>query len=171
MKTITRFALTTVAALTLVSTVSAASNTATATANANARIISPITLVKNIDLNFGDVIPSIAVGTVVVDPAGARTFAGGVTLGSATGVAAASFTVGGQASATYAITLPAAAITIINGGGGSMTVGAFTSSPAVTGALSGLGAQTLTVGGTLNVGASQATGSYTGTFNVTVTYN
>ena len=170
MKTITRFALTTVAALTLVSTVSAASNTATATANANARIISPITLLKNVDLNFGDVIPSASAGTVVVDPAGARTFSGGVTLGSGATVKAASFTVGGEPSATYAITLPAAAITITNGAV-NMTVGLFTSSPVTTGTLTGAGVQTLTVGGTLIVGASQATGSYTGTFDVMVTYN
>src|SRR5476649_507048 len=171
MKTITRFALTTVAALTIASTVSAAQNTATTSASANARIIAPITIVKNVDLNFGDVIPSAAVGTVIVDPAGARTSAGGASLGNSTGVAAASFTVGGAKSATYAITLPAAPITITNGAA-NMTVGTFTSSPVASGTLDATtGTQTLTVGATLNVGANQATGSYTGTFNVTVTYN
>jgi hypothetical protein len=51
-----------------------------------------------------------------------------------------------------------------------MTVATFTSTPATTGTLTA-GAQTLTVGGTLSVGASQATGAYTGTYTVTVQYN
>ena len=146
-----------------------AQNTDTKPANANARIITPISLAKTADMNFGDVVASGALGTVILTPAGARSTTGGASLGSATGVTAAAFTVSGQGSATYAITLPAS--TSVTSGANSMTVNAFTSNPSGTGALSAGGSQNLTVGGTLNVGASQATGTYTGTFNVTVTYN
>jgi len=52
-----------------------------------------------------------------------------------------------------------------------MTVNTFTSTPSGTGQLSVLGSQALTVGATLVVGASQASGSYSGTFSVTVVYN
>ena len=54
-----------------------------------------------------------------------------------------------------------------------MSVGTFTSTPIATGLLSGAGTQTVTVGATLTVGASQAAGVYTsGTpFDVTVNYN
>jgi len=50
-----------------------------------------------------------------------------------------------------------------------MTVDTFTSTPSGTGTLTG-GAETLNVGATLQVGIGQATGSYTGTYSVTVNY-
>ena len=169
---IKRFAVVTVAAsLLAASSLSAAQNTATTTANAKANIISPISLtqVAGADLNFGDVVPGAAAGTVVVTPGAARTSTGGVALGSGGLVAAAAFTVGGGNNATYAITLPvSAAITF---GANTMTVNTFTSSPSTTGVLSNTGSQALTVGGTLNVGINQVVGAYTGTFSVTVTYN
>jgi uncharacterized protein DUF4402 len=98
-----------------------------------------------------------------------RTPGGGASLGSGAAVTAAAFTVSGQGSATYAITLPASAT--VTSGANTMTVNGFTSNPAGTGTLSGAGSQNLLVGATLNVGASQATGTYSGTFDVTVTYN
>jgi hypothetical protein len=146
-----------------------AQNTATATANATARIISPISISKTADLNFGDVVASGAAGSVALSTAGVRTPAGGASLGSGAAVTAAAFTVSGQGSATYAITLPASAT--VTSGANTMTVNGFTSNPSGTGALSAGGSQNLLVGATLNVGASQATGTYSGTFDVTVTYN
>jgi hypothetical protein len=170
---IKRFALVTAGvSLLAASTVHAAGNTATATANANARIISPITIAKTTDLNFGDVIAGTG-GTVVVDSASVRTSTGGVALGSATGVSAAAFNVTGATNATYTIQLPTTAVTL-NGpvAGNTMTVTNFTSNPALTaGALGATGAQALLVGGTLNVASAQPIGAYTGTFSVTVTYN
>jgi len=148
----------------------AAQNSATGTGTANARIITAISIVPGTALNFGDVVPSGAVGTVTVTSAGVRSSAGGATLGSATGVAAGAFTVNGQASATYAITLPAAPATVTSGAN-TMTVDTFTSTPGPTGALSVAGTQALAVGATLNVGVNQAAGSYTGTYQVTVAYN
>ena len=56
--------------------------------------------------------------------------------------------------------------------GDPMTITDFTSSPSgINGLLSAGGTQTLYVGGTLNVGATQVAGVYAGTFDVTVTYN
>src|SRR5579871_264943 len=82
---------------------------ATATASASANIITPISIVKTVDMNFGNVaVSGSTAGTVVLVPAGTRSATGGVTLPATTGtVSAASFTVSGQASYTYAITLPA----------------------------------------------------------------
>ena len=146
---------------------------ATATASASATIITPITIVKNVDMNFGNVAVSATIaGTAILAPAGTRTTggAGGVTLPATTGtVAAASFTVSGQANYTYAITLPST--TNITSGGNTMVVNAFTSSPATTGTLSSLGSQTLNVGATLNVNAAQAPGTYTNATGVPVTVN
>ena len=146
----------------------------TATATASAIMITPITIVKNVDMNFGNVAVSATVaGTAVLTPGGTRTTggAGGVTLPATIGtVAAASFTVSGQASYTYAITLPSSC-TITDPGSHTMTINTFTSSPSVTGTLSALGSQTLNVGATLNVAAGQASGAYTNATGVPVTVN
>jgi hypothetical protein len=159
-----------IAALALGTTAFAAQNTASATGTANARIITAISITAGTALNFGDVVPSAAAGTVTVTPAGVRSSAGGASLGNSTGVAAGAFTVNGQANATYSITLPGAPVTVTSGGN-TMTVDTFTSNPAGTGNLGAGGSQALAVGANLNVGANQAAGSYTGTYTVTVTYN
>jgi hypothetical protein len=146
---------------------------ATATASASANIITPISIVKNIDMNFGNVAVSGSLaGTVVLSPAGGRTTGGGggVTLPSTIGtVAAANFTVSGQASYTYAITLPGSCV--ITDGTNNMTVNAFTSTPSSTGTLSSGGVQTLTVGATLNVSAGQHANAYTNATGVPVIVN
>ena len=146
---------------------------ATATAGANATIITPITIVKNVEMNIGNVAVSASTaGTVVLSPGGARTTggAGGVTLPSTSGtVSGADFTVSGQASYAFAITLPSLAT--ISNGSNTMMMTSFTSSPALTGALSSSGLQDLRVGATLNVVAGQPAGTYTNATAVPVTVN
>jgi hypothetical protein len=161
------FAIMTVAMLFAVN----ANGQATASANATATIIAPISITNTADLAFGNVaVSAITAGTVVLTPAGGRSATGGVTLPAVTGTfTAAAFTVNGSGTSTYSITLPASA-TLTGTPSGTMTVDTFTSTPSGTGALTG-GTQNITVGGTLNVGAAQAAGSYTGSFNVTVNYN
>ena len=148
---------------------------ASATASAAATIITPISIAKNVDMNFGNIAVSASVsGTVVLAPAGTRTTggSGGVTLPSTTGtVAAADFTVSGQASYTYAITLPSTTVTLSDGAGHTMGVTAFTSFPSSTGTLSGSGSQDLTVGATLSVASAQTPGTYTNSTGVPVTVN
>lgn len=145
-----------------------------ATASASATIVTPITITKTVDMNFGNAaVQASTGGTVVLAPASTRTATSGVTLPAVTGtVAAASFDIAGQANYTYAITLPTS-ISINDGGTNTMTVNSFISSPSATGQLSATGTQTLTVGATLNVGAGQAAGTYTSgsPFTVTVNYN
>lgn len=146
----------------------------TATATATATIVTPISITKTVDMNFGNVaVQSTTGGTVVLAPDGTRTQTGGVTLPVTPGtVTAASFTVNGQGTYTYAITLPSTALNLSDGASHTMTVTAFTSTPSGTGALTA-GTQTLNVGGTLNVGAAQTAGVYVSAtpFNVTVNYN
>ncbi|MFV7234557.1 DUF4402 domain-containing protein [Flavobacterium sp. ZB4R12] len=135
----------------------------------------PISILKNTDMNFGTIAVSSVAGTVLLSASGLRTPSGGVILPTITGtVSAAQFTVSGQANYTYAITLPATDFTLYESGVGpaSMVVNAFTSTPSATGTLAG-GTQTVLVGAKLNVGASQAAGSYTNAagFEVIVNYN
>jgi hypothetical protein len=150
-----------------------ASAQATATATATATIITPISITKNVDMNFGNVaVQTTTGGTVVLTPAGVRTATVGVTLPVTNGtVTAASFTVTGSGSYTYSITIPSTALTITSGAN-TMTVSTFTSFPTPIGTLTA-GTQTLTVGATLNVAAAQPAGTYVSAtpFSVTVNYN
>jgi hypothetical protein len=152
-------------------TATAQTSSDTATASASATVVSAITITKDVDLDFGDVVAGATPGTVEMSTAGVRTATAGTTLGNVGSSAAASFTVNGDASSTYAITLPSVAITLSDGAANDMTVDTFNSDPGATSTLSGGGSDTIAVGATLNVGASQVSGSYTGTFDVTVAYN
>ena len=146
----------------------------TANAPTSATIITPISLNKTVDMNFGNIAVNASAGTVILVPAGTRTKTGGVTLPVVTGtVTAATFTVAGEGSSAYSITLPATDLTITRvSGSETMTVNTFTSTPSSTGTLSG-GDGTITVGATLNVAGSQVAGTYTNAagFAVTVNYN
>jgi hypothetical protein len=146
-----------------------------ATATATAQIVAPITITKNVDMNFGNISSSAIAGTVILTPAGTRTVTGGATLPTSAGtVTAAAFTIGGAPAYTYVITLPATPYVITRvSGSETMQVTAFTSTPTPTGLLDGSGAQTLSVGATLAVGVTQAAGTYTNAtgFTVTVNYN
>jgi len=146
---------------------------ATASAPTSATIIAPITLTKDVDMNFGNV-AVINAGTVILGTDGARSATGGVTVSAAIGgtITAAKFTVGGEGSNTYSITLPSSALTITRALGGTMTVDGFLSNPSGTGILTA-GTQELLVGATLHVAAAQTPGLYTNAtgFSVTVNYN
>ena len=144
-----------------------AQNSATASANATATIVTPIAMSKTADMAFAEVAAGSTAGTIILSTAGSRTATGGAKVGGGTS-SAASFTVTGQAGYTYNITLPASAATL-SSGANTMTVDNWVSNPTPSGTLTG-GTSTLLVGGTLNVGASQAAGAYTGTFSVTVAY-
>lgn len=146
----------------------------------SATIVTPISIVWAQDMNFGNVAVSTAIGTVVLAPAGTRTSpADGVTLPANAGtVTAATFTVSGQGTYTYAITLPTTLelTTASAGADQTMTVNTFTSASAngviaSAGLLSAGGTDTVSVGATLNVGASQVAGSYTNASDLLVTVN
>ncbi len=146
---------------------------ASATATASATITTPISLTNAGDMKFGNIVATATAGTVTLAPAGTNTYSAGVSAYGVPGtISAAQFTVGGSPSATYAITLPAALITVTSGAN-TMNVDTWTSSPTPTGTLNGSGAQTISVGATLHVGSSQAPGAYlSGTpFSVSVNYN
>lgn len=161
-----------------------AQTSGTVTANSSAEIVAPLTIIDNsglaggTTLNFGRMtISPTENGTCVLSAANVRSVTNGVTAVEASTTSTASFSVSGKIDATYAITLPAAPISITREGGAeTMTVTAFTALPAsagaeqLTGTLAG-GSDTFTVGGTLQVTANQAEGIYNGTFNVTVAYN
>lgn len=146
---------------------------ASATNTAGAVIIAPITITSDINMHFGTIARGTAASTILLTPGGARSVAtGNATLSAlAPAHAAASFTVSGVPTATYAITLPTNGTVTLTGPGAPMGVDDFTSNPATTGAIGAGGTQTLTVGATLSVAVGQVAGAYSGTFQVTVNYN
>ena len=141
----------------------------TSTATATAKIAVAIAIEKTSDLAFGTIVPSNTAGTVTIDPAGKRTGSSSVQLLSTTSTSAAKFNVTGENHATYAVTLPSDETITIRNGDKYMKINKFTAS-ALTGDLED-GKDTFTVGGTLEVGANQTSGNYTGTFNVLAAYN
>lgn len=155
-------------------------NTATsANTTASATIIRPIGIALNEGsaLRFGNIVPS-ANGTVKVAPDDTPTYSAGIVAFTGSGAAgiisAAKFTVSGDPSNSFSITLPTSVQITTGEGGATMTVDTFTSTPSETGTLSSgeaAGTASLNVGAKLTVAATQATGTYTGTFQVTVAYN
>ncbi len=148
--------------------------TVEASASTSARIIIPISIVKNVDLNFGNIAPSATdLGTVVLSPASSTVRTNDkVSLPTVAGtVAAAKFTVTGEGTSAFNISLPSS-ITLTGDISGNMTVDHFLSSAGDTPALID-GTMVFYVGATLNVGANQAKGLYTNTldFIVKVNYN
>ncbi|PKD17108.1 hypothetical protein APR41_06650 [Salegentibacter salinarum] len=139
--------------------------TATATANAAADIVSPIGISSQQDLNFGKVANNEA-GTVVVATDSDFSTSTLSQIGSTTPTAA-SFNVTAADGFSYSITLPGSVD--LSNGTDDITVDEFKHD--AEGRTTGTGsAQTVGVGATLNVASAQATGNYTGTFDVTVTY-
>lgn len=137
---------------------------ATASATAKAKILKQVTVTKSSDLEFGTVVTSTGPATVLISTAGTRTCGAGLVCSGTT--AAAAFGIGGTTGQTVTISAPATVN--LTSGAASMTATLLAS--AATRTLSGTAADQFSVGGSLAVGANQADGDYTGSFNVTVDY-
>lgn len=154
-------------------TVANAQNSATEnTTKAFAQIVVPITISKGSDLNFGSIVKSNSVGTVVLSPSGTVTPTGVIMFSGANAIAtsAAEYTISGEAGNAYVITLPAGnTVVLSDGNGNTMSLTAFTHNATGTFVSS---SETFQVGATLNVGANQVAGNYVSdVFDVTVAYN
>lgn len=83
---------------------------------------------------------------------------------------AGQFKVSGQANTTLSVSLPSSVV-LTGNKGGSMTLNNFTGYPSSTQlVLDASGDGYLNVGADLNIGASQPSGTYSGTYSVTVNY-
>ena len=131
-------------------------------ATGNATILQALTLTEDVELDFGRILAALASGTVTVTQAGAQSC---VTVTCFNDAVAADFTVTGTAGETLDVT--ADANYLLTGPGTDMS--ATTDAP-LTVVIGGGGSSTFNVGGQLTVGASQAAGDYSGTYNVSVAY-
>ena len=141
-----------------------------ATAGGTALVLRPVSVVKLKDMDFG-VLDSGAAGTAVLEPnADVLTTTGGTTaLGGSPH--SAEFAGAANSSAVVIIKVPKQPVLLTRvGGAQTVSVSNFT--------LQGQNKRTIAaqtwfsfrVGGTLNVAANQAEGTYAGTFDVTVQY-
>lgn len=138
-----------------------------ATATATATLVTPIAISKTVDMDFGTIAASATDGTVVLGTNDVISKTGGVSTPGGT-PAAAQFTVTGEGTSTFSITLPTS-ITLTSGSN-NLTVDNFVSSPSATGTLAS-GTATVKVGATLNVVANAPAGTYTNSSDLTVTVN
>ncbi|HUP67157.1 MAG TPA: DUF4402 domain-containing protein [Sphingomicrobium sp.] len=143
---------------------------ATRNATADASILRPLTILKQSDMDFGELVVRGA-GTAVIDPlSGGLTTTGLVThVGPA--ARAAVFTTTGSRTSNVHIRLPQNPITLTRvGGTQTMTVSSWTLDGNSNRKFPLTAAFNFAVGATLTIAAGQADGTYLGNFDVTVQY-
>lgn len=126
----------------------------------NPDIVTPVSVAKTEDMEFGTIIITGNGGSIILTPAGTYSAHGAKIPVSKGNVTAACLSVTGQPGTTYAITLPPSC-KLTNEDNEIITVGPFRSSPNSTGILNAEGKQMLRIGATLNLNAGQAGGVYT----------
>ncbi|MDO8699104.1 MAG: DUF4402 domain-containing protein [Rhodoferax sp.] len=151
---------------------------AVATSTATSTVIAPIGITAPVVLSFGKFAPG-AGGSVTISNSGARTSSGVILSSTSSVQTAARFDVTGEGSSTYAITHSGVTVlsdtattpnTMALAKTSDLTGANVTTGNVATGTLTS-GVQSIYVGGTLTVGATQVAGTYTGAVTVTVEYN
>ena len=149
-----------------------------ASAESTVVTLTPLTVTKTSDLNFGAIIPGTGNSRITVDTrTGDRARASGTATLVGTGHSRAAFLIYGGPNQLVTVSIPGAVtITRENAtetmrvrnmqiGNGGNAFGTF-----VRGNMGTLGVYQLTVGGELTVGGNQARGRYAGQFVMTVNY-
>ena len=134
--------------------------------SATASVVPGLGLRKTADLEMGAVTPGDTAGSITVSPDDTSRYAAGGVSAAASSWSAARFAVSGGAGAEASrlrVSLPDRVVLSGGSAGETLTARAFTSR--LVGSAAGL---ELVVGATVDVGAAQPTGRYTGTFTVTV---
>ncbi len=133
------------------------------TANASATIAIPISVAETTALNHGTVTASGSLGTVTISTAGVRGVTGGVAALGGT-ISQGVFTVTGEGNNAFSITRDATSS--LSGPGPAMIATLSDDGPTNLSS----GTQTINVGSSLAVAASQVAGAYSGTYSITVSY-
>lgn len=146
-----------------------AQSTATnATANASATLLTPLSITKDVDLNFGNIASSNEEGTAVLTTGGVISRTGGVAILDGVTPAAAKFTVIGASSETYSMQAPSS----IKLRSGSVELDlSLVYDKNATGNVLSSGSSTILVGGTLSIPANTVAGTYSNTTDLKITVN
>lgn len=137
--------------------------------NASATVVTPVTIASASTLNFGAFAPGSSDGTVVIPSAGSRSGTNVILMATNVG-APSTITVAGDPNMSVTLDLPGAVTTLVSGQN-QMTVDKFETNLAKNTRLLPNGTLSFQLGATLNVKANQATGTYSGTVPITVSYN
>ncbi len=151
----------------------ASGNSRVLTGSAQASVVRPVTMTNTAALRFGQIARPATAGTVTISPAGTISSGGG-----AAGNATIAQTAGGPAPGTFQITAyPGAQFAVfgpasfnIRNGPRSMAVTLLTGSLQLLSSTSTSETWRLDVGGTLNLGANQAVGTYSGSYTLITQY-
>lgn len=136
----------------------------TVTGNASAVIRRTIAATETQTMNFGTISSGTTAGTVTLSPAGVRTSSLSYYGTSRPGI----FTITGEPSTPLVISF---ANGTLSNGANTMTLSNFTTSTTpASSTTDSSGNLTLNVGADLAVAANQASGNYTGTYAVTISY-
>jgi hypothetical protein len=140
-------------------------------AQATGTLLFPLEIVKNRDLDFGNVGTTAAAGTVVINPeTDTISSTGGASLLGGT-PHAAQFTGAAKGNSVVIIRIPKQPVTLTRvGGTQTMIADNFTLQGLDKRAVAARVAFDFKVGATLNVNANQAEGTYVGTFDVSIQY-
>lgn len=144
----------------------------TATGHISVTIVSPISIAKVQDMDFGNVSVESGTGTVTLSASSNnRQASGKAVLMDGGNVSLASFQVKGNSGSSFSITLPSTGVTVSNGEK-SMTVSDFRSNFGTSATLTD-GSKEILVGATLQLNGDQSVGLYASAsdFPVTVNYN
>ena len=141
-------------------------------AQANAVMLFPLEIVKNRDLDFGNIATTGVAGTVIINPETDTISAtGGALLVGGGTPHAAQFTGAAQGNNVVIIRVPKQPVTLTRAGGTeTMIANNFTLQGLDKRAVAARIAFDFKVGATLNVNANQAEGTYVGTFDVSIQY-
>ena len=147
--------------------------------NGEITIVSPLSFVIDDNLDFGTIVRGTTAGTVTVTPTGTRTQTGGVTLINGGGHKPALFAGQGTFLQRVEISLGASSISLTGPGApmqvrdfvlGSTPTAVLTTTPLSFRIAALNGVFSFPVGATLDVGANQAPGVYSGNWSITLNY-
>ncbi|THD81009.1 MAG: DUF4402 domain-containing protein [Phenylobacterium sp.] len=154
--------------------------TATGTGTASVVVIQPLSIADTTNLSFGRITTSGASGTVAVSATGTRTVTAGVSAAGGT-VSNGLFTANGEPNQAVTVTLVSGTLTLTSGA--STLSGTVASTVATTGGTSTVlgaggtgtgstfGGLPIPISASLTIPANTVSGTYSGTYQVTVTYN
>jgi len=142
----------------------------TVTASTTATLITPISISKTFDMDFGTVAASSTAGTIVLDYADGTTATGGASVPAGSAPKTAVFAVSGEGNSGFSISIPASSITLDGSVSGTLTVDNFEADLGTSSTLSS-GVATVKVKAVLNVPANSVAGTYTNASDLFVTVN